>query len=98
MKPDEVIFFAYCYVLRTEYKVCVRDVVNMFEGIIHHKRCWYLLSKWANKFGFYNYGVTLDLGWFDEYKLPECYVNIIDNIKNMVIETIEQCIKGSEVE
>jgi hypothetical protein len=29
---------------------------------MHYKRAWYLLEKWSNK-GWYEYGVTLDLGW-----------------------------------
>lgn len=41
--------------------VSPRDVVN--SGIeINYKRCWYLLEKWCGK-DWYEYGVTLDLGW-----------------------------------
>lgn len=50
----------------------IRVVINFLSEFIHHKRCWYLLQKWA-KLGFYNYGVTLDLGWLELDKLPERY-------------------------
>lgn len=49
-----------------------RDIICLLSEFIHHKRCWYLLQKWA-KLGFYNYGVTLDLGWIELDKLTERY-------------------------
>lgn len=77
MKVDEILFFIYCYVLRMDYDWNIRDIVNQFEGVIHHKRCWYLLKKWT-RLGFYNYGVTLDLGWFHSPSMmPERYKNIL---------------------
>jgi len=41
-----------------------RDVINSGECTekMHYKRCWYLLKKWENK-GWYECGVTDDLGW-----------------------------------
>jgi len=67
MKDDEIQF------LKIVYQRCnqiidgqfvkrerVRDVISEIE--IHHKRCWYLLKKWAEK-DWYDYGITLDLGW-----------------------------------
>ena len=39
-----------------------RDIIPIFKGKISHKRVNYLLEKWAKK-GWYDYGVTLDLGW-----------------------------------
>lgn len=96
MKNDEVIFFAYCYVLRTKYDVSVRAVVNMFEGVIHHKRCWYLLQKWASKFGFYDYGVALDFGWFEDSRMPESYKTIINEMESTVDDSIKEIIKGFE--
>ena len=50
----------------------IRDIIDLLSEFIHHKRCLYLLQKWA-KLGFYNYGVTLDLGWLKLDKLPERY-------------------------
>ena len=81
MKIDELIFFIYCYTLRNLYGHDVRSVVDIFKNQIHRKRCWYLLKKWS-RLGFYNYGVTLDLGWFEYYKMPERYKAIVDNVCN----------------
>jgi len=39
-----------------------RDIINEEGFPIPAKRAWYLLAKWADK-GWYEYGVTLDLGW-----------------------------------
>ena len=73
MKDDEKVFFKVCYMFRLSGIFSVRDIVNIFEGVIHHKRCWYLLEKWCG-LGFYNYGVTLDLGWFESIdSMPERY-------------------------
>lgn len=79
MKKDEIIFFRYCYTLKMHCNWPIRAVVEYFNfnGIIHRKRCWYLLSKWA-RFGFYNYGITLDLGWFKSPSImPERYKQIL---------------------
>jgi hypothetical protein len=46
---------------------------------MNYKRCWYLLEKWDSK-GFYNYGVTLDLGWFEDKNMPPRYLNLVNNI------------------
>ena len=78
MKEDEKAFF------RTCLKYCIindvpnhdrgmspRDIINILSEFINYKRCWYLLEKWNNK-GFYNYGVTMDMGWFEaEYFIGE---------------------------
>lgn len=77
MKIDEIIFFIYCYTLRTYYDFTIRDVVDIFTEHMSRKRCWYLLKKWANK-GFYNYGITLDLGWFEPQYMPERYTKILE--------------------
>lgn len=39
-----------------------RDIINSPGFFMHYKRAWYLLEKWCDK-GWYEYGVTLDLGW-----------------------------------
>lgn len=39
-----------------------RQMINEEGFPMHRKRAWYLLDKWASK-GWYDYGVTLDLGW-----------------------------------
>lgn len=74
MKDHERIFFALCYNLRGTHKP--RDVVNMLAETIPHKRCWYYLRKWGN-LGFYDYGVTEDLGWFETDKIPQRYLEIV---------------------
>ena len=74
MKDHERIFFALCYNLRGSMKP--RDVVNLLADTIPHKRCWYYLDKWSS-LGFYDYGVTLDLGWFYPDELPQRYLEII---------------------
>lgn len=42
-----------------------RDIINEPNFSIPHKRAWYFLEKWTDK-GWYEYGVTLDLGWVTE--------------------------------
>lgn len=78
LKDHERIFFALCYNLRD--KLRPRDVVNLLADTIPHKRCWYFLEKWTN-LGFYSYGVTLDLGWFEPEKLPPRYAEIVKETK-----------------
>ena len=42
-----------------------RELINTEGFPMNYKRAWYLLEKWSGK-GWYNYGVTLDLGWLEE--------------------------------
>ena len=67
MKEDEKHFLQIVYQRGTRLEGVeiirgepIRDIIN--EVPINYKRCWYLLGKWADK-GWYEYGVTLDLGW-----------------------------------
>lgn len=86
MKDDEKLFFRICFEVGrkiwrdydTPYFTSMRDVIFIMEqcGAIHHKRAWYLLSKWEG-LGFYNYGVALDLGWLEPDKLPERYKDLL---------------------
>jgi hypothetical protein len=39
-----------------------REIINSPNCTINHKRAYYLLEKWCGK-GWYDYGVSLDLGW-----------------------------------
>lgn len=53
----------YLFYLAIKHKTedeSVRDLINRLP--IHHKRAWYLLSKFIDK-GVYEYGVSLDTGW-----------------------------------
>ena len=82
MKDDEKKFFITCYKYRgdglREYHPSIRDIINILNDyqIINYRRCRYLLRKW-NRLGFYNYGVALDLGWFEPNKFPERYKELV---------------------
>jgi Mn-dependent DtxR family transcriptional regulator len=58
MKPDEAALLS--AVARKRRSESVRDVAARLP--IHPKRVAYLLGKWARK-GWYDYGVSRDLGW-----------------------------------
>lgn len=60
MKEDEKELLIAIYLSE---KTNVRDIIAKIE--IPYKRCLYLLEKWSGK-GWYDYGVTLDLGWLTE--------------------------------
>ena len=82
MKPDEIMFFRLCVLVLGNNRssvndIYVRDLVSAVHGIMAYKRCWYLLKKWSDKFGFYNYGVSLDLGRLDLDNLPEQYMALL---------------------
>ena len=61
MKQDEIDFLIAVYSKSKDETV--RDLIK--RGSLPAKRCWYLLEKWSNK-GWYNYGVTVDLGWLED--------------------------------
>lgn len=82
MKEHERIFFALCYNLRNGLKP--RDVVHILAETIPHKRCWYYLQKWSG-LGFYDYGITLDLGWFYPGRLPDKYLQIVQGCEPLEI-------------
>lgn len=69
MKPDEKLFFTECCKKISNHGnllytgIFPRDISR--EIGIPHKRAKYLLSKWTDK-GWYNYGVSLDLGWITQ--------------------------------
>jgi hypothetical protein len=76
MKDDEKKFFITCYFLRNDgYNI--RDIIYFLGEFIHYKRCWYLLKKWSG-IGFYNYGITLDLGWFELDDMPDRYLELLN--------------------
>ena len=84
MKKDEEKFFRLCYkyikhirdnIYNGEYSP--RDLINIIEEWLPHKRAWYYLKKW-DRLGFYNYGVTLDLGWLEDDKIPQRYLELIN--------------------
>ena len=87
MKEDEIKFFrtmANCgrrMVIENGERVWIGDtprfIINVLGEYINHKRCWYLLEKWSG-LGFYNYGVSLDLGWLELDKLPDRYRELLN--------------------
>lgn len=85
MKDDEKLFFILCvkYSCRQVGKVRVREIIGILHAchFIHYKRCWYLLQKWSG-LGFYEWGVTMDLGWFDLNNLPERYAALLEEDAN----------------
>lgn len=82
MKDDEKLFFRICvkYRNREVAPVRIREIVNILydAGVMHYKRCWYLLRKW-DKLGFYSYGVTEDLGWFYIDQFPDRYADLLED-------------------
>lgn len=66
MKPEEAAFQAKCREYRKQGKT-IRDCVNDTPEI-PFKRKIYWIEKWSDK-GIYNYGVCLDLGWFEDEKM-----------------------------
>lgn len=76
MKEDEKLFFVLCFQLRMQYEIDVRNIINMLQPFINKKRLWYLLEKWVKQ-GFYDYGVNLDLGWFEIKKIPNRYCDLL---------------------
>lgn len=88
MKPLERIFFQACLMncrkydslLRTEYRT-IRDIVKQFTDMgFPQKRLLYYLGKWDGK-GFYEHGVTIDLGWFCPAGLKGEYKKEYDALK-----------------
>lgn len=75
MKFEEKIFFVLCITARAA-DILPRTIIKILNEVIPHKRCWYYLEKW-NRQGFYDYGVTLDLGWFYIDKLPTRYKELL---------------------
>jgi len=63
MKPDEKEFLKRCQQSKREIRV--RDIINSVDFTMNYKRAWYILEKWSGK-GWYDYGVSLDLGWMTE--------------------------------
>ena len=83
MKEDEIKFFRLCYQYITHIqdkvyqgKYSPRDLINIIDEWLPHKKAWYYLEKWS-KLNFYDYGVTLDLGWIEDEKIPQRYKELI---------------------
>ena len=78
MKPLERIFFQSC-VMQSGI-MSVREIIAIFCALgFSEKQLLYYVNKWDNR-GFYDYGVTLDLGWFEPDKFIEEYKVMYENI------------------
>lgn len=74
MKPLEIIFFI--LVVKYGKRISVRDIINILGAAgVSQKQLLYFLRKWSGK-GFYNYGVSLDLGWLETDKLSGNYSDL----------------------
>lgn len=89
MKPLEEIFFRAC-VNEQKRKLKVNDrefsirvIGNIFERLgFSYKQLMYYVQKWSDK-GFYDYGVSFDLGWFEFDKLDGEYQRIYEKISSV---------------
>lgn len=88
MKPLERIFFMSC--LHEQMRVyelskrefSVRVIGNIFERLgFSYKQLMYYVDKWEKR-GFYEYGVSFDLGWFVLENLTGEYKAIYEQMKN----------------
>ena len=86
MKPLEEIFFRACVNEQTrklrssDRELNIRTIGNIFERLgFSYKQLMYYVRKWSDR-GFYDYGVTLDLGWFEFDKLTGEYKRIYDSM------------------
>lgn len=87
MKEDEKKFFRLCYrYIRSSNQFNIKtytpgELINILDEWLPHKRAWYYLSKW-DRLGFYEWGVTEDLGWFILDKIPQRYLDLLkENLK-----------------
>ena len=72
MNPREKCFFKICYLLTMNRVYTIREVMEMFTGVIPYKQMIYYLRKWSG-LGFYASGVTPALGWIIPRNVPARY-------------------------
>lgn len=89
MKPLEEIFFRACVneqkrkLHSSNRELSIRTIGNIFERLgFSYKQLMYYVRKWCDR-GFYDYGVTLDLGWFEFNKLTGEYKQIYEEMSNV---------------
>lgn len=89
MKPLEEIFFRACVneqkrkLRSSDRELSIRTIGNIFERLgFSYKQLMYYVQKWSDK-GFYDYGVSLDLGWFEFDKLDGEYQRIYEKISSV---------------
>ena len=83
MKEDEIKFFIVCVsyisaIVNGEVitRMNPRELINILDLWLPHKRAWYYLEKW-DRLGFYDYGVSLDMGWLIMDKIPQRYKDLL---------------------
>lgn len=84
MKDDEIKFFKACYKHLTHIgnsqivkgKYTARELIEILEDFIPSKRMWYYIHKW-DSLGFYNYGVSPNVGWLEDDKIPLRYLELV---------------------
>lgn len=78
MKPLERVFFMACIMKSKE--MSVRKIIKTFCTLgFSENQLLYYVNKWNNR-GFYNYGVTIDLGWFEPENFIGEYKVIYDDV------------------
>lgn len=89
MKPLEEIFFRACVneqkrkLRSSDRELSIRVIGNIFERLgFSYKQLMYYVKKWSDK-GFYDYGVSLDLGWFEFDKLDGEYQRIYEKMSSV---------------
>lgn len=78
-KEHEKILFTMCWTFRKV--MWPRQVYACFRKIIPYKQFVYYLKKWE-EFGFYDYGVNQELGWFYPENFPDRYKEIIEGVED----------------
>ena len=64
----------------SDRELSIRTIGNIFERLgFSYKQLMYYVRKWCDK-GFYDYVVTLDLGWLEFDKLTGEYKQIYDSM------------------
>jgi len=69
IKDDEIWFFFVCKCClkragKWEEGITARELIETLGFPMAPKRAWYLLEKWTGS-GWYNYGVSVDMGWME---------------------------------
>ena len=84
MNALEQIFFKACLMKENKF---IQDIVTTFSDLgFPVKILWRYLKKW-NDMAFYEYGVSLGLGWFYIDKLPIEYAKLYEEVQQYVRDT-----------
>lgn len=72
MASPEKCFFRVCYEFTVDRKLTVKQVMDIFEGVIPREKMFEYLNKWVES-EFYDYGVSIDDGRFIPRNIPAEY-------------------------